>query len=197
MRNVQRPWYSSGAHPQTQSRPVGSDRRTRNGRAEPRSEWPRVCVRWGGFETFSRFDHVGVLPTSRKPSNTTVFSPGRWQSGWFLQRRLSECRCIPESRTHGTTSWWTCCVSNLKGVLDATLDWASMSTFFKACTLPPDEPERACFRTLSMGNFVESTKPSFVIQGSFLSRFSGFMIESPSMGCLLSDEYIVIIAKAG
>src|SRR5208283_3410969 len=140
MRNVQRPWYSSGAHPQTQSRPVGSDRRTRNGRAEPRSEWPRVCVRWGGFETFSRFDHVGVLPTSRKPSNTTVFSPGRWQSGWFLQRRLSECRCIPESRTHGTTSWWTWCLSNLKGVSDATLDWASMSTFFKACTLPPDEP---------------------------------------------------------
>src|SRR5208283_1402635 len=142
MRNVQRPWYSSGAHPQTQSRPVGSDRRTRNGRAEPRSEWPRVCVRWGGFETFSRFDHVGVLPTSRKPSNTTVFSPGRWQSGWFLQRRLSECRCIPESRTHGTTSWWTCCVSNLNRVIDPTTDWASTSTFFKACTLPPDEPEQ-------------------------------------------------------
>src|SRR5208283_1166 len=39
--------------------------------------------------------------------------------------------------------------------------------------------ERACFRTLSMGNFVESKKPCFVIQGSFLGRFSGFMIESP------------------
>jgi hypothetical protein len=48
-----------------------------------------------------------------------------------------------------------------------------------------------------MGNFVESKKPSFVIQGSFLGRLSGFMIESPSMGCLLSDEYIVIVAKAG
>src|SRR5208283_766111 len=65
------------------------------------------------------------------------------KSGWFLQRRLSECRCIPESRTHGTTSWWTCCVSNLNRVIDPTTDWASTSTFFKACTLPPDEPIRS------------------------------------------------------
>jgi len=57
--------------------------------------------------------------------------------------------------------------------------------------------ERACFRTLSMGNFVESKKPSFVIQGSFLGRFSGFMIESPSMGCFLSNKSVVIFARAG
>src|SRR5208337_647526 len=80
-------------------------------------------------------------------SNTTVFPPGRWQSGWFLQRRLSECRCIPESRTHGTTSWWTCCVSNLNRIIDPTTDWASTSTFFKACTLPPDEPKLSCAET--------------------------------------------------
>ena len=95
----------------------------------------------GRVRTFSRFDHAGVLPTNRKPSNTTVSSPGQWRRGWSLQRRLSECRCIPESRTHGTTSWWTFCVSNLKRIIDATSDWASMSTLFKACTLPPDEPE--------------------------------------------------------
>src|SRR5208337_3838086 len=29
---------------------------------------------------------------------------------------------------------------NLNRVIDPTTDWASTSTFFKACTLPPDEP---------------------------------------------------------
>src|SRR5208282_4586674 len=84
----------------------------------------------------------GCTADEPQAEQQTVFSPGRWQSGWFLQRRLSECRCIPESRTHGTTSWWTCCVSNLNRVIDPTTDWASTSTFFKACTLPPDEPKK-------------------------------------------------------
>src|SRR5208283_3327079 len=37
-------------------------------------------------------------------------------------------------------SWWTCCSSKLKKMLDATSDWARMSTDFTACTLPTYEP---------------------------------------------------------